>query len=75
MTKDAFGIIFPRFVKPIHVELPYEAINFPMTKIFWENDFLELVYILDDKISTGGSPEYNFGIFVILNKERITFKI
>lgn len=75
MAEDTFSVIFTGFVKPVHIELTDETINFPMTKIFREDNFLKLVDVFDDEISTGGSPEYNFGILVVLNKQRVTFKI
>ena len=50
MTKNTFGIIFSRFVKTIHIELPDEAVDFFVAEIFREYDFLELIDIFDDKI-------------------------
>lgn len=75
MAEDTFSVVFTGLVKPVHIKLPDEAIDFPMAEIFREDDFLELVDVFNDEISTGGSPEYNFGILVVLNKQTITFKI
>lgn len=75
MTKNTFGIVFARFVKTIHIELPNKAIDFFVTEIFRKYNFLKLVDIFNYKILSGRPPEYNFAVFLILNNKSITFKI
>lgn len=75
MTKYTFGIVFPRFMKTIHVELPDKTIDFLMPEILWKHDFLEFVDILNNKILARRPPKYNFAVFLILNNKCNTFKI
>jgi hypothetical protein len=50
MAKDIFARLFARFVESIHIELPYEAINVPVPKVFGQNGRLELLNILNSEL-------------------------
>ena len=67
MAEDAFGVIFPRFMKPVHIQLPYKAIYFFMSEIFWQHNLLELVCVLDYELSASNTPINYLGIFLILS--------
>ncbi len=75
MAKNTLRVIFSRFMKTIHVELTDEAIDFFVSKILGQDDFLEFVDILNYKFLTTGTPEYYFGVFLILNYKSYTFNI
>lgn len=75
MAKNTLSIIFARFMKTIHVELTDEAVDFFVAKILGQNNFLEFVDILNYKFLTTKSPEYYFGVFLILNYKSYTFNI
>lgn len=75
MAENTLSIIFSRFMKPVHVKLPYKAVDFAMAKISRKNNFLKLIDILNDKILARGPPEYNFRVFLVLNNNSNTFKI
>ena len=67
MTKDALGIILPRFMKPIHIELSNKAVNFFVPKVLRQNNFLKLIDVLDNKLFASVSPKDDFRVFLILN--------
>ena len=75
MAKDAFGVILTGLMKPIHVELANEAVDFLVPEILGQDNLLKFVDIFDDKILAGGPPEYNFSVFLILNNKSYTFNI
>lgn len=67
MAKNTLGIVLPRFMEAIHVELPDKAVDFLMPKKSREDYFLKLIDILYDKIFAGDAPKYYFTKFFILN--------
>ncbi len=75
MTKNTLGIVFTGFMETIHVQLPNKTINFFMPEIFGENNLLKFIDVFDDKFFAICPPEYNFCVFLILNKKSKTFKI
>lgn len=50
MTECAFEVVVFDFMKAIHVELSHKAINFVVPEVFWQYDFLEFDYILDNEL-------------------------
>lgn len=75
MAKNTLRVIFSRFMKTIHVELTDEAIDFFVSKILGQDDFLEFVDVLNYKFLTTGTPKYYFRVFLILNYKSYTFNI
>lgn len=62
-------------MEAIHIELPYEAVDFVMPKISRQNNLLKLIDIFDDKLHTCWGPVSDFVELIILNKKSRTFRI
>ena len=67
VAKNTFGSILAGFVKAIHIELSDEWIDFGVSEVLGEDDFLELVDVPDDEFPAGGGPENNFTVVGVLN--------
>ncbi len=50
MTENVFAGLLTRFMKPIHIELPNEAINVPMPEIIREDYLFKLLNIFDEEL-------------------------
>ena len=66
MTEDVFGRFFPGLVKSIHVKLPNEAIDVPMTEIFRQDNFFKFINVLDGKFFSIGEPLDDPSMFIAL---------
>lgn len=50
MTEHAFGVICSTFVETVHVELADKRVHFGVSEVSGQDDGLELVDVLDDKL-------------------------
>lgn len=75
MAENALGMVSSAFVKTIHVELPYERVDFVVAEVLWEDYFLKFLYIFDDELCAGWSPIGDFGKLFVLAKCANTLKI
>ncbi len=66
MAKNIFGWFFARFMKSVHIELPYETINVSMSKIFGENGLLKFLNVFDGEFFSIRRPlNDRFILFVL----------
>lgn len=75
MAKNAFRIIFSGLMETIHVELSNETVDFLVTEVSREDNFLKFVGILYHKIFAWRAPEYYLTKFLILNNKKNTLRI
>lgn len=52
MAEHALGVISSRLMKAVHVELPYETVDFVVPKVLRQDQLLKLVDILDDELAS-----------------------
>jgi hypothetical protein len=62
-------------VEAVHVELADKAVDFVVAEVSGEDDLLELVDILDDKLDSGWRPVGDFIELIVLGKKNSTFNI
>lgn len=67
MTKDIFAGILAGLMEAIHIELPDEAVNVPVPKIFREDMILKLIDFFDGELASVGHPMNN-GLILLIFK-------
>ena len=70
VTENAFRILLPALVKPVHVELSDEGVDLLVSAELWKHHFLELSYILNYKLSAIGSPIYDPAVLFVLKVDQ-----
>lgn len=50
MAEHTFGVISSTFVETVHVELADKRVHFGVSEVSGQDDCLELVDVLDDKL-------------------------
>ena len=62
-----FGRLLPRFVEPVHIQLPDEAVDVLVSEVFGQDCLLELVDVLDREFFPVARPLDNLAVLVVLN--------
>ena len=75
MAEGAFEVVMFDLVEAVHVELPYETVDFIMPKVLRQDQLLKFIDILDDELASRWRPIGDLIVLVILHKARGTLRI
>ena len=76
MTEDVLARILPALVEAVHVELPNEGVDIPMTEVLGKDLVLKIIDLLDGKFSTVSHPvDDRLVVFVLKDLETLLDKV
>ena len=76
MTEDVLAGILPALVEAVHVELPNEGVNIPMTEVLGKDLVLKIIDLLDGKFPTVSHPvDDGLVVFVLKDLETLLDKV
>ena len=76
MTEDVLAGILSALVEAVHIELPNERVDIPMTEVLGKDLILKIIDLLDGKFSTVSHPmDDRFIVFVLKNLKTLLDKV
>ena len=76
MTEDVLAGILSALVEAVHIKLPNERVDIPMTEVLGKDLVLKIIDLLDGKFSTVSHPmDDRLVVFVLKNLETLLDKV
>lgn len=75
MPEDVLRGVLAALMEAIHVELPYEGVDFVVPEVLPEDLVLELCDIDNRKLTPRGQPVYSLVVEIILSVWKITCRM